>query len=77
MSEKLLSVESDDARELVEVHLNRSGLDYLIDALTQLRDSPSPDHLHLMTANWGGDGLSGSPQNVDLVAAKHLKICLW
>ncbi len=77
MNEKLLSVESDASREIVELHVDRRGLDYLIDMLTQLRDEPSPEHLHLMSPEWGGDGLTGSPQNPEYVAAKHLKVCLW
>ncbi len=77
MNEKLLSVESDARRESVELHMDRRGLNYLIDILTQLRDEPSPEHLHLMSAEWGGDGLTGSPQNPEYVAAKHLKVCLW
>ena len=77
MSDKLVSVECDESRELVEIHLDSSGIEYLIDVLTRLRDSPPPEHVHLMTPDWGGNELNESSQNLDLVAAKHLKICLW
>ena len=39
MNEKQLSVECDASREVVELHLNRPGLDYLIDVLIHLRDA--------------------------------------
>jgi hypothetical protein len=77
MSEKLLSVESDSAREVVEIHFDRNGLDYLIEALTRLRNESAPEHFHLMCREWGGDGLSETPQNTEFVAAKHVKFCLW
>ena len=79
MNEKQLSVECDASREVVELHLNRPGLDYLIDVLIHLRDAQAPDHVHIMSPDWGGNGLTGEAvnQNVDFVAAKHLKVCLW
>jgi len=77
MNEKLLSVECDASREVVELHMDRRGLEYLIDVLTRLQHASPPEHLHLMSPEWGGDGLTGLPQNPDYVAAKHLKVCLW
>jgi hypothetical protein len=77
MSEKLLSVECDGSRESVELHMDRHGLDYLIDILVKLRNEQPPEHLHLMSPDWGGDGLTGPPQNPEYIAAKHLKLCLW
>ena len=77
MNEKMVSVECDQSREVVELHLNRPGLDYLIDVLSRLRDATPPEHVHLMSSDWGGGELSGSAQNPDFVAAKHLKVCLW
>jgi hypothetical protein len=76
---KLLSVESDDSHEIVELHMNRVGLDYLIDVLATLRESDAPDHVHIMSPEWGGDGLTGEPrhQREGYVAAKHMKVCLW
>lgn len=77
MSEKLFSVESDPAREVVEIHLDRNGLDYLIDTLNRLRNESAPEHIHLMCPEWGGDALSETPQNPEFAAAKHVKLCLW
>ncbi len=77
MNNRLISVECDEAREVVELHLDRPGIEYLIDKLIQLRDAPTPEHLHLMTPDWGGNELSELSQNADFFAAKHVKICLW
>lgn len=77
MNEKLLSVEADATREIVELHVDRRGLDYLIEMLNRLRNEPSPEHVHLMSPEWGGDGLTGPRQNPEYLAAKHLKVCLW
>jgi hypothetical protein len=77
VGDKLLSVECSESREVVEIHLNRRGLESLIEVLSALRDACPPDHVHLMSAEWGGGELTGGPENAAFAAAKHLKICVW
>ena len=76
---KLLSVECHSSTEVVEIHLNRSGLDCLIEVLESLRKANSLDHVHLMSPEWGGNELTGQScrSSTDWAAAKHLKVCLW
>jgi hypothetical protein len=77
MSNRLLTFECDGQRQVVEVHANQEGLDYLIEALSRLRDSAIPDHIHMMTPAWGGQELSETNQNVEFAHLQHVKVCKW
>lgn len=62
----------------IELHTDSAGLDYLIKALQDLRDLTAPDHLHLMTDDWGGNSLSNEKQNLgDVKLAHHVKVFKW
>lgn len=77
MSNRLLSVEFDPRGEKVEIHANHEGLDYLIKRLQSLKESPEPNHLHLMTLDWGGDELSNEQVGEGTDRITHVKVFLW
>ena len=77
MSQKLLTFEYDSAGEVVTLHLNREGLEYLIGVLVRMRDLAAPDHVHLMTADWGGEELTDQKQASGSVLIHHVKLCKW
>jgi len=77
MAEKLLTFEWDDGKEVLKVHANREGIDYLIDVLTRLRELPPPDHAHLMTEEWGGSELTSEKQDQDALLVNHVKLYTW
>lgn len=77
MNERMLTFECDTDREVVQVHVNREGLDYLIAVLARLRDLPTPEHVHLMTLDWGGGELSSEKQSPESSLIKHVKLCKW
>jgi hypothetical protein len=77
-NDRMLTVECDATGEVVLIHMNRVGLDYLIERLTYLRDkADSPDHTHLMSAHWGGSSLDDSGQTEGMQLVHHLKLLKW
>lgn len=72
----MLTFELNDA-ETLDVHGDREGLLRLASILTQLAESKEPDHVHLMTPDWGGTTLSAEPQGFDSTLFKHVKVCVW
>jgi len=78
----MLTFEINPDREVVEVHADSAGLAYLIEQLTWLKqkvDQGECEHIHLMTPDWGGSGLSSDPQNVSgkFSVVHHVKILGW
>jgi len=79
MEKKIFTIEVDEPRTLVEMHLNKEGADYLRYILDNLIKRDENSDKHLMTPDWGGTELTSDPQNegegVKLV--HHLKLLYW
>ncbi|PPE74592.1 hypothetical protein C3942_07465 [Solimonas fluminis] len=63
--------------ETLHVHGDRKSLLELADILIHLAKSEEPDHVHLMSPEWGGTTLSDKPQGLDTRSFKHVKVCIW
>ena len=74
---KLFTVEVSE--DLVEIHLNDEGIDFLINRLSLLKKSRNNKHEHLMTPDWGGNEITNIKQNMDDKAklVHHLKLAYW
>ncbi len=66
-----ISVEIVDD-EKVEINANEQGLEYLINALTQLKKNG--DHVHMMTEAWGMWQLNEQTSHTDSKLVQHLEI---
>ena len=77
--EKLFTVEMNNNNESVEIHMNSTGIDTMIEILQSLKRKNQTDHEHLMTDEWGGYHLTSVQQNKDdnVKLINHLKIFLW
>jgi hypothetical protein len=77
--EKILTLEFDEKDEVIELHLNKKGAEFLLAIINSLISQDSNDHSHLMTSNWGGDELSSVKQNLgnDVKLLNHLKVIYW
>jgi hypothetical protein len=78
----LLTFEVEPEGDVVEIHTDASGLEYLIHQLLSLREKVRQgDHglLHLMTDDWGGEELSNQRQGKGdgVTLAHHVKIHAW
>lgn len=73
---KVLTIELDQQGELVELHLNKNGAEFLRDVLTKLIDNNTVCDHHFMSPDWGGDELSSVQQNLsdDVKLIHQLKI---
>ena len=69
----LLTVEHN-RNGVVEIHLDREGLDLLIDRLMKLRQNGGHDHL--MTPSWSGWELTEDKQGTENDLINHLHIRL-
>ena len=76
-SRPLLSFEWDEEGEKLEIHTNHGGLRQLMASIMELYCMESPDHLHLMTEDWGGDELSAEVQGCNSHIVHHVKIFKW
>jgi len=65
-----ISVEIVDD-EKVEINANEQGLEYLINALTQLKKNG--DHVHMMTEAWGMWELAEKTRHDDSKLIHHLE----
>jgi hypothetical protein len=72
----MICIQNDPKSELIELHVDEAGIDYLIQLLNTLREYDTND-IHLFTQAWGGDGLDSDPQNLDLPVTNQLKIMKW
>ena len=59
----------------VEIHLDNEGLDFLLSQLSFLKDRRT-DHLHLMTAAWGGGELTNEARGASSLPVHHLRVQL-
>lgn len=74
---QMLTFELTSDRERVEIHGDREGLLLLAQHLTELAAASSPDHVHLMTPDWGGAGLTDMRQGLSNELIHHAKIFFW
>ncbi|WP_422025249.1 Imm32 family immunity protein [Roseovarius sp.] len=72
----MITVEIVD-NEMAEMHLDRLGIQQLIHHLEQLKDRETDDHVHLMTAEWGGGELGSDLQNTDPSAQLVQKLTVY
>ena len=74
--EKIFTIELDRHGEMVELHLNKKGAEFLRDFLSKLIDNNTVSDHHFMSPDWGGDELSSDQQNLsdDIKLIHQLKI---
>lgn len=70
----MLTFESADENNQLEIHGNREGLLRLAKILMEMAEGTSAEHRHLMTKDWGGTGLSGEKQGLYNHLYNHVKI---
>lgn len=73
----MLTFELTNDRDRVEIHGDREGLLLLAQTLTELAAKSSPDHVHLMTVDWGGSELTNVGQGLSNELVHHVKLFLW
>lgn len=77
MNSRMLTFELADDAEMLEIHGNREGLLHFAKILTALAEEKLPDHVHIMTEDWGGSGLSNEAQGLSNKLLNHVKILVW
>jgi hypothetical protein len=80
----LLSVSSGSAGEVVTIHADRQGLEFLrsrLDALLESLDDGACDHEHFRSSDWAGFELTTSMLASERQAAHrsvhHLQVFVW
>lgn len=80
----LLSLVTSREGDVVNIHVDRAGLDVLLSHITWLikrLDANKNDHVHLFTEAWGGWELTGSILEAERDAGckqvNHLQINAW
>ena len=74
---RLLTVEYLEEREAVELHLNRAGLEHLLEILRSFEGSQGEADGHFLSDAWGGDDLTSEKVNVASTLIHRLDIRLW
>lgn len=59
---KIFTLELDKQDEIIEIHFNKVGAEYLRNILDKLISNDKKDHLHFMSSDWGGEELSSYKQ---------------
>lgn len=77
MSTRMLTFELVISGDKIEVHGNSEGLLHLAEILTDLAKMKKPDHVHLMTPDWGGNSLSNEAQGLSNTIFNHVEIFVW
>jgi hypothetical protein len=73
----MLTIELMPGRDGIEIHGDREGLLLLAQNLIDLAAKSSADHIHMMTAAWGGSGLNDVCQSPSNESIKHAKLVFW
>lgn len=76
-SNYLLTFEWDKKNETLEIHANQNGLEKLKSMIDSLLSKSQPDHIHLMTKEWGGNELSSPVQSSENEIINHVKVFKW
>jgi hypothetical protein len=73
----MLTFESNNENEQLEIHGDKEGLLHLAKVLTDMANGKESEHRHLMTKDWGGTELSSEKQGQDNDLWHHVKIFFW
>lgn len=73
----MLTFESNNGSEQLEIHGDREGFLKLAKILTEMADQKESEHRHLMTKDWGGSELSRDKQGLDNNPWHHVKVFFW
>lgn len=73
----MLTFESNDENNQLEIHGDKKGLLELANNLIQMAEGNSAEHRHLMTIDWGGSGLSNEKQGINNQLYNHVKVFFW
>ena len=73
----LLTVEYNAGEQAVEIHIDREGVDLLVERLSKLKEHSGQEHDHLMTESWGGSELTEEKQGAENELINHLRITFW
>lgn len=78
-NKKILTIEYDEDNERLELHLNKQGALFLKHILDTVVKSDASTDFHLISPEWGGEGLSAEKQNLSETTKllHHLKIFYW
>ncbi|MGL1934422.1 MAG: hypothetical protein OCD01_05360 [Fibrobacterales bacterium] len=71
---KLVLLEEAEGR--FNLHLNNLGIDYLIEQLQLLKNTPAPEDIILMSKEWGGE-LEGDPKHIEGEILNIIKLMKW
>lgn len=76
---KIFTLEFDTESKMLELHLDKTGAQYLRDLLNHLLAKGVQEHQHLMTSDLGGEELTLDKQNQSShsILLHHLKIMYW
>ncbi len=64
-----------DRKGMIEIHVDREGVDLLLDRLRKLKERGGHDHL--MTPSWSGNELTEEQQGPENELIHHLCIRFW
>lgn len=73
----ILTFEMNERDQILEIHTDETGINRLLELLVNLNKKKEPDHIHLMTANWGGEELTPDKIGDENIAINHVKIFKW
>ena len=58
----------------VAIILDNDGIDRLCKELQMLKSASVPEHIHLSTPEWAGDGLDSAPTEPEYIRVNQLRI---
>lgn len=73
----MLTFEWSEKDERLEIHADDAGLELLARSIEALRSKSVPDHVHLMSADWGGNELGTVKQGAQNDLVHHVKLFRW
>ncbi len=73
----MLTFEFDKENELLEIHGDSDDFIKLAELINSLAKAPPPEHIHLMSPDWGGDFLGNEQQCDENELIHHVKLMLW
>ena len=66
-------ISEGDINEIAIV-LDNAGIDLLCEELQMLKSASVPEHIHLSTPEWAGDGLDSAPIEPGYIRVNQLRI---
>lgn len=76
----MLTFEYDADGEMLSIHGDAAGLQSLQRCIQRLLDQTPEgqfEHSHLMTRDWGGDGLTSQRKEATAALVHHVKVYCW